>query len=64
MKHISLKNMKRLSHFKDPKAFMTYLIDMKNVYNSTEKFNLRKEQKVLVVFDDTIADMISNKKLH
>ena len=43
---------------------MTYLIDMKNVYNSTEKFNLRKEQKVLVVFDDTIADMISNKKLH
>ena len=56
--------MKRLSHFKDPKAFMKYLIDMKNVYNSTEKFNLRKEQKVLVVFDDTIADMISNKKLH
>ena len=64
MKRISLKNMKRLViTFQGPKGFHD-MIDMKNVYNSTEKFNLRKEQKVLVVFDDTIADMISNKKLH
>ena len=28
------------------------------------KYNLSKKQKILVIFDDMIADMLSNKKLN
>lgn len=41
-----------LKHLSDPMAFIEYLNDKKDVYSSIE------------VFDDTIVDMISNKKLH
>ena len=53
-----------LRHFKDLKAFIKYSNDMNSVYNSIEKHNPGKEQEVLIVFDNMIADMISNKKLH
>ena len=36
---------------------------MKDVYNSIEKYNPGKEQKILIVFDDMIAAIISNKRL-
>ena len=35
---------------------------MQDVYKNIEEYNLRKKRKVLIVFDDTIADMINNKK--
>ena len=35
---------------------------MEDVYKNTEKCNLGKKGKVLIVFDDMIADMINNKK--
>ena len=50
-----------LRHYKDPNAFIKYSNDMKSVY-SIEKYNPGKEQKVLIVFDDIIADMISSEK--
>ena len=37
---------------------------MQNVYKNIEEYNARKKCKVLIVFDDMIADMISNKKLN
>ena len=36
---------------------------MNDVYKSIEEYNPGKKQKVLIVFDDMIADIISNKKL-
>ena len=36
---------------------------MQDVYKSFEEYNLGKKRKVLIVFDDVIADMISNEKL-
>ena len=36
---------------------------MKNVYKNTEEYNLGNKHKVLIVFGDMIADMISKKKL-
>ena len=36
---------------------------MQDVYNNIEDYNPRKKRKVLIVFDDMIADMINNKKL-
>ena len=53
-----------LYHFHDPKAFIEYSNDMQAVYKNIDDYNLRKKRKVLIVFDDMIADMINNKKLN
>ena len=52
-----------LNHFNDPKAFMEYLNDMQAVYKNIEDYNPIKKRKILIVFDDMIADVISNNKL-
>ena len=36
---------------------------MDDIYKNIQECNLNKKQKILVVFDDMIADMLSNKKL-
>ena len=37
---------------------------MQDVYEYIEEYNPGKKSKVLMVFDDMIADMIANKKLN
>ena len=37
---------------------------MRDVYKNIEVYNLGREHKILIVFDDMIADMINNKKLN
>ena len=37
---------------------------MKDVYKNSEEYNLGRKCKVLIFFDDMIADMINNKKLY
>ena len=37
---------------------------MCNVYKNINHYNLDKENKILIVFDDMIADIIQNKKLN
>ena len=53
-----------LNHFNDSKAFIEYSNDMHDVYKNTDEYNSDKENKILIVFDDVIADMISKKKLN
>ena len=53
-----------MNHFNDPKAFIEYSNDMHDVYKNINEYNLDKENKILIVFDDMIADMIHNKKLN
>ena len=53
-----------LKNFNDPKAFIEYLNDIQDVYENTEESNIGKKHKILIVFDDMIADMINNKKLN
>ena len=36
---------------------------MGNNYKNIEEYNPGEECKILIVFDDMIADMLSNKKL-
>ena len=43
---------------------MEYSNDMLNVYKNVEDYNPDKKRKVLIVFDDMIADMINNKNLN
>ena len=37
---------------------------MQDVYKNIDKYNLDKESKILIIFNDMIPDMINNKKLH
>ena len=53
-----------LNHFNDPKLLlntrMIWTISIKNI----EEYNPDKQRKILIVFDDMVADMLSNKKLN
>ena len=53
-----------LNHFDNHKAFMEYSNDMQDVYKNIEYYNPRNKHKILIVFDDMIADMINNKMLN
>ena len=53
-----------LDHFSDPKTFIEYSNDMRGVYKNIEDYNLGRQRKILIVFDDMIADMINDKKLN
>ena len=46
------------------KAFIEYSNDMDDIYKNIEECNPNKKQKILIVFDDLIADMLSNKKIN
>ena len=48
----------------DSKAFIEYWNDLDNTYKNIEEYNPNKKRKILPVFDDIIADMISNEKLN
>ena len=53
-----------LKHFNDSKTFIEYSNDMDNVYKNIEDYNSNKNHKILIVFDDMIDDILSNKKLN
>ena len=53
-----------INHFKDLEAFIEYSDDMCNVYRNINYYNPGKQNKILIVFDDMIADMIQNEKLN
>ena len=43
---------------------MEYSNDMQDAYKNIEDYNPGKKRKILIAFDDMIADMINNKKLN
>ena len=43
---------------------MGYSNDMQDVHKNIEDYNPIKKRKILIVFDDMIADMINNNKLN
>ena len=49
-----------LKHFNDSKAFIEYSNDMQDVYENIDEYNIDKDRKILIVFDDAIPDMINN----
>ena len=52
-----------MHHHNDPRVYIEYSNDMLDVYKSINHYNPNNENKILIVFDDMIADMIQNKKL-
>ena len=51
------------SNFSDFKAFTEYSNDMDDINKNIEEYNLKKKRKILIVFDDMIPDMLSDKYL-
>ena len=41
-----------MDHFNDPKAFIEYSNDMHDGYKTIDEYNLDKQNKILIVFDD------------
>ena len=37
---------------------------MDDIYRNIKEYNINKKRKTLIVFDDMIADMLSNKNLN
>ena len=53
-----------LKHFNDSKAFIEYSYDMNDIYKNMEECNPNKKRKIVIISDEMIADMLSNKKLN
>ena len=52
-----------IDHFNDLKAFIEDSNDIRNVYKNINYYNSNKENKILIVFDEVIVDLIHNKNL-
>ena len=51
-----------IKHLNDPNAFIECSNMMDDVYENIHEYNLSKKRKNLIVFDDMVADIITNKK--
>ena len=54
----------RIENLKNPKAFIDYSQRTDDVYENLEDYNPTKKRRVLIVFDDMIAHMESDKRLN
>ena len=52
-----------IRNLNDPHAFIEYSDDMNDVLDDINNYNKNRDKKVLIVFDDMIADIEYNKKL-
>ena len=50
-----------ITHFNDPNAFVKCSNTMDDVYENIDDYNPSKKRKILIVFDDMIADIMANK---
>ena len=51
-----------IKHLNDSKAFIDCSNTMNHVYENIDLYNPNRKRKVLIVFDDMIADIMTNKK--
>ena len=52
-----------IKHLKNPNAFIECSNTMDDVYENIDDYNSNRRRKMLIVFDDTIADIITNNKI-
>ena len=53
-----------LKHFNDSAAFIECSNDMDDIHKNIKDYNPNKKRRLLIVIDDMIADMLSNKRLN
>ena len=52
-----------IKNYNDPSAFIEYSNTMDSVYNNIDDCNPKRKRKILIVLDDMIVDIMTNKKL-
>ena len=52
----------RIKNLNDPSAFIEYSNTMDDVYNNIDHYNFKRKRKISIVFDDMIADIMTNKR--
>ena len=59
-----IKNHKNtgIKHLNDPNAFIECPNTMDDVYENIHDYNLNRKRKIIIIFDDMIEDIKSNKK--
>ena len=51
-----------IKNLNDPHAFIEYLSDMNDVLEDINNYNKKRDKKVLIIFDDMIADIMKSEK--
>ena len=51
-----------IKNLNDPHAFMKYSSDMNDVLDDINNYNKNRDKKVLIIFDDMIADIMRSEK--
>ena len=51
-----------IKNLNDPSVFIEYSNTVDDVYNNIDDYNPKRKRKILIVFDDMIADIMTNKK--
>ena len=51
-----------IKHVNNPNAFIEYSNTMDDIYDNINNYNLIRKRKKLIVFDDMIVDIITNKR--
>ena len=50
-----------IKYFDDPTAFIEYSNDRNDVFTNIDDYNKQRKRKILIVFDDMIADIMNHK---
>ena len=50
-----------MKNLNDPSAFIEFFNAMNDVHNNIDDYNPKRKRKILIVFDDMIADIMTNK---
>ena len=59
---INKREQARIKNLNDPRAFIEYSNDMNDVLDDVNSYNKNRDKKVLIIFDDMIADIMRSEK--
>ena len=62
LKYEFLIGKRGLKNLNDKNAFIEHSSTMDDIFETTEDYNKKRKRKVLIVFDDMISHVMSNKK--
>ena len=51
-----------IKHLNDSKAFIECSNTMDGVYENIDNYSPKRKRKILIIFDDMVADIMTNKK--
>ena len=53
-----------IKYYNDPNVFIECSSTMDDIHENIDDYNSNRKRKILIVFDDMIADIMTNKKFH